>query len=132
AQTTDISSGRFPNGIGPFIKMSPTFSATNKGGISGIPESAGKMVKHFFLSQNYPNPFNPSTTISFSLLKESNVSLKVFNMLGEQIQTLVEEKLPVGEFQYQWRAHNLPNGVYFYSLKVGSSFSKTKKMLLLK
>lgn len=85
----------------------------------------------FNLEQNYPNPFNPSTTINFSISEASNVSLKVFNSLGEEVETLVANKLIAGNYKYDWNAEGLPSGIYFYQIKT-SRFAKTKKMMLLK
>jgi photosystem II stability/assembly factor-like uncharacterized protein len=89
------------------------------------------MVTEFHLLQNYPNPFNPSTTISFSLPEVSFVTLKIFNSLGEEIETLLSKELSAGNYKYDWNAINLPSGIYFYKLQAGS-FVETKKMILLK
>ena len=88
------------------------------------------------LSQNYPNPFNPSTTIRFSLLSSSYVTLEVFNILGQKVRTLVNEDLTAGYKQINWDGTNqngqpVSSGIYFYRLKT-DSFSETKKMVLMK
>ena len=83
------------------------------------------------LFQNYPNPFNPSTTIKYSIPKLSFVTIKIYDVLGSEVATLVNEEKPVGTYELNWNAANLPSGVYFYQLKAGS-FVQTKKMLLLK
>jgi hypothetical protein len=93
----------------------------------------------FSLTQNYPNPFNPSTKIKYSIpsitLRQAqsdiHVSLKVFDVLGNEIETLVNEEKPVGTYEVTWYAQNLPSGVYFYQLRAGD-FIQTKKMILLK
>ena len=85
----------------------------------------------YSLSQNFPNPFNPSTKIKYSIPISSQVSLKIFNTLGEEIETLVNEEKPVGTYEVNWNAANLPSGVYFYRLQAGS-FVQTRKMILLK
>jgi hypothetical protein len=85
----------------------------------------------FQLKQNYPNPFNPSTKIRYSVPQSSNVVIKVFDVLGNEIETLVNGEKPAGTYEVIWYAENLPSGVYFYQLKAGS-FIETKKMLLLK
>jgi hypothetical protein len=72
--------------------------------------------ENFNLAQNYPNPFNPTTTIQFDLPKISEVSLKVFNILGEKVTTLVSDKLSAGSYSYEWDASNLASGVYLYRL----------------
>ena len=83
------------------------------------------------LSQNYPNPFNPSTTISFTLPESGNVSLKIFNPLGEEVAELVNGFIESGVHSYNFNAANFPSGIYIYQLKAnGLSFSK--KMLLMK
>ncbi|MHC4321629.1 MAG: T9SS type A sorting domain-containing protein, partial [Planctomycetota bacterium] len=85
----------------------------------------------FELSQNYPNPFNPSTTIEFDLPKTSKVTLKIFNILGEEVATLVSDRLSAGSYSYEWDASNLASGVYLYRLEAGD-FVQTKKMILLR
>ena len=85
----------------------------------------------FQLYQNYPNPFNPSTTIEFSFPKTSEVTLKIFNILGEEVATLVSEKLAAGNYKYNWNATGLAGGIYPYRLMSGG-FTETKKMILLK
>ncbi|MFN0158687.1 MAG: Omp28-related outer membrane protein [Bacteroidota bacterium] len=85
----------------------------------------------FRLHQNFPNPFNPSTEISFTLPTQSFVSLKIFNLLGEEVATIVSDELQAGNYSRQWTPEGLSSGVYFYRLKAGS-FSETRKLALLK
>ncbi len=85
----------------------------------------------FNLMQNYPNPFNPSTTISFSLPSKSFVSLKIFDVIGNEIATIVNQELSAGNYTKQWNAENMSSGVYYYQLKAGN-FSETKKLVLLR
>jgi hypothetical protein len=85
----------------------------------------------FALHQNYPNPFNPSTKIKFVIPKSSFVNLKVYNVLGKEAMTLVNEERLAGNYEVEFNATDLPSGVYFYQLRVGS-FIQTKKMILLK
>ena len=87
--------------------------------------------ENFVLLQNYPNPFNPSTSIQYQVPSISQVSLKVFDILGNEIETLVNEEKPAGIYQIQFDASNLTSGVYFYRLQAGS-FVDTKKMILIK
>ncbi|MGD8778874.1 MAG: T9SS type A sorting domain-containing protein [Ignavibacteria bacterium] len=89
------------------------------------------LPNQFELSQNYPNPFNPSTLIKFSIPKAGNVTLKVYNMLGQEIKTLVNREMKVGTYEVNFNASNLASGIYFYSIKAGT-FISTKKMMLLK
>jgi hypothetical protein len=91
---------------------------------SGIPGT-------FSLSQNYPNPFNPATKIRYSIPQSSNVVIKVFDILGNEIETLVNEEKPTGEYEVDFNAGNLTSGIYFYKLQAGS-FVQTKKMILLR
>ena len=97
---------------------------------AGIPEE-------FSLSQNYPNPFNPSTTISFSLPTEGQVRLAVYNLLGQEIRTLVTDNLKPGAYKAVWNSldnsgRNVPSGMYFYRLVVDNKVISTHKMVLLK
>jgi hypothetical protein len=94
-------------------------------------DQVDEMPTEFLLSQNYPNPFNPSTKIKYSIPQSSNVIIKVFDILGSEIETLVNEEKPTGTYEITWSAANLPSGVYFYRIQA-SSFVETKKMLLLK
>jgi hypothetical protein len=80
--------------------------------------------------QNYPNPFNPSTTIRYELPKTADVSLKIFNVLGQEMVSLVNDQRAPGSYQVQWNA-NVPSGIYFYRLEAGG-FVETKKMILLR
>ncbi len=85
----------------------------------------------FKLNQNYPNPFNPTTTISYEIAKLNHVTLKIYDILGNKIATLVNEEKPAGIYEVIWNAVNQPNGVYLYQLKAGN-FTDTKKLILLK
>jgi len=85
----------------------------------------------FTLEQNYPNPFNPSTIISFKLPEQTNVELKVYDVLGNEVATLVNEFKPAGNYEAEWNASSLPSGVYIYQLRAGT-YTQIKKMLLLK
>jgi hypothetical protein len=84
------------------------------------------------LSQNYPNPFNPSTTISYSLKKPSWVRLKLYNLLGEEIKTLVNAYQNSSTYSIHIDASDLASGIYYYKLRIGNNFSETKKILLQK
>ena len=85
----------------------------------------------FKLEQNYPNPFNPSTTFRYSIPTQSKVVIKIYDILGNEIATLMDEEKSVGTYELTWNAASLPSGVYFYQLKAGE-FISTKKMILLK
>lgn len=85
----------------------------------------------FSLLQNYPNPFNPTTQIKFQISKISHITLKVFDVLGREMTTLVNETLQAGDFRVSWDAQNIPSGVYFYRLTSGGT-QLTRKMLVMK
>jgi hypothetical protein len=85
----------------------------------------------FSLSQNYPNPFNPATSLQYSVSSRQIVSLKVYDLLGNEIATIVNEEKPAGEYEVEFNGIELSSGIYFYQLKAGS-FIETKKMILLK
>jgi hypothetical protein len=89
------------------------------------------LPSEFILSQNYPNPFNPTTTVSFSLPYKSFVSIKIFDLIGRDVATIVLEELSAGSHSRQWNSEDLPSGVYFYRLQAGS-FTETKKLVLLR
>jgi hypothetical protein len=110
------------------------------GFISDVPNEQSEFSSlEFFVDQNYPNPFNPSTKISWQSPVGSWQTLKVFDMLGREVATLVDEYKPAGMHNVQFSTNNLSSGVYFYQLKVGDpsvgsgqSFIQTRKMILLK
>ena len=85
--------------------------------------------KEFKLIQNFPNPFNQTTTIGFDLNKTSQVTLKVINILGEEVATLVSDRLNAGSYNYKWDAGNQARGLYLCQLHVGA-FTQMKKMML--
>ena len=92
----------------------------------------GELIPNeYALEQNYPNPFNPSTTIKFHIPELSFVTLKVYDVLGNEIATLVNEEESIGSFDIEFGAAALPSGIYFYRLRAGS-FVETKKMVLMK
>lgn len=90
----------------------------------GIPDE-------FTLSQNYPNPFNPSTTIEFTLPKDSKIKLIIYNSIGEEVAALINNQLSAGYYKYNWNASELPSGIYYYKLISDENFL-VKKMLLVK
>lgn len=107
-------------------------------GFTGVEDLAGITPENFELSQNYPNPFNPSTTIRYALPFESKVNITVYNLLGQEVATLVKEEKPVGTYEVNFDASNLSSGVYLYKIQVypatsgTGSFIETKKMILLR
>jgi hypothetical protein len=95
------------------------------------PGNTNSTPSTFSLFQNYPNPFNPSTTIEFHLPVAGEVSLKVYNLLGEEVATLVNTSMPAGSYSIEWSALNLSSGLYLYRLKA-VSYVETRKMVLMK
>jgi len=117
---------------GTAVGMCGRILRTTNGGVSFVEEEEiVEIPTNFYLNQNYPNPFNPSTKIRYSVPQSSNVVIKVFDILGNEIETLVDEHKQTGTYELTWYAENLPSGVYFYQLKA-DSFVETKKMVLLK
>jgi hypothetical protein len=107
--------------------------------LTSAPELLSMEPTIFSLQQNYPNPFNPSTTISYQLPKQSHVTLKVFNTLGQEVATLVNEKKEAGNYEIELDGSKLASGIYFYRLtalpKAGGhagSFIETKKLVVLR
>ena len=92
---------------------------------------AGNVPEEFTLQQNYPNPFNPSTTITYQVARAGLVSLRVYNLLGQEVTTLVNEAKTPGTYRITWNAEGVPSGAYFYKMD-GGSFTATKRMVLLK
>ncbi len=111
------------------------FGDLNSTVISNVVTSAEKIEtgvipeNHFI--RNYPNPFNPSTNITFGITKKEFVSLKVYNLLGQELSTLVAQELTPGEYNYRFNAAGLPSGVYMYKIQAGN-YSEVKRMLLMK
>ncbi len=97
-----------------------------------VHDNVTELPKTFGLAQNYPNPFNPTTTIEFSVPKTEFVTLKIYNLLGQEVANLVSEKLTAGKYKYDWDAGRLASGVYLYQLKTDQGFSQTRKLILMK
>lgn len=91
----------------------------------------GLVPSEFTLGQNYPNPFNPSTRLNYAVAKDGLVTLKVYNVMGEEVATLVNSVKPVGNYTIEWNASQLTSGIYFYTL-TADNVSLTKKMILMK
>src|SRR5690606_22599016 len=119
-----------PSGFSPAV-LNGWGIRLNGQDITGIQNVSSEIPGKYELSQNYPNPFNPSTSIKFSLPQSEVATLKVYDILGKEVASLVNEKLNSGTYEYQFNASGLTSGVYFYKLEAGS-FSEVKKMLLIK
>jgi Secretion system C-terminal sorting domain len=105
---------------------------TKMNGTTAVEQSPVGVVAKFELSQNYPNPFNPTTQISYSVARSGHISLKVYDVLGREVASLVEGVKPVGSYIATFNAGNLSSGVYFYRLQADGNSSITKKLLLMK
>jgi hypothetical protein len=97
----------------------------------GVENDLSLFPEEYFLAQNFPNPFNPTTTIKYQIPELSFVTLKVYDVLGNEIKTLVYKEKPAGAYELTWYAEGLPSGVYYYRLQAGD-FVETKKMVLMK
>ena len=99
--------------------------------LTAIVNEKQQNINTFQLSQNYPNPWNPSTTIKYSIAKEGNVKLTVYNAIGSKVATIVNEYKPAGNYSVQFSGNNLASGIYFYRLESGN-YSDAKKFILMK
>jgi len=99
--------------------------------VVGVQDPEENLPSKYALSQNFPNPFNPNTTIRFSLPQSNYVTMKVFNVLGEEVASLVSQVLLAGAHTADWNAGKMESGIYFYRIRAGA-FSDVKKMLYLK
>jgi hypothetical protein len=112
---------------------------TTSGQYVGVEKISGEIPKDFHLYQNYPNPFNPSTKIKFDIpnfplmkgARGMSVRLTIYDILGREIATLVNQQLNPGMYEVEWDASNYPSGVYFYKINT-ESFNQTKRMVLIK
>jgi photosystem II stability/assembly factor-like uncharacterized protein len=105
---------------------------TTNGGVTFVEEKQiDEIPTTYSLSNNFPNPFNPSTKIQYSIPHSAKVQIKIFDMLGNEIETLINEEKSVGTYELSWNAIDQPSGVYFYQIKAGK-FIQTKKMILIK
>ena len=111
--------------------QSVMYKTTNSGGLTFIEPISNEVPDKFSLSQNYPNPFNPTTNIKFQLPNSGFVKLTVIDMLGREVETLINENLNAGTYNADWNASNYSSGVYLYKIQAGD-FSEIKKMVLVK
>ena len=105
--------------------------AVNNPGINKLMVSEELIPDKYSLEQNYPNPFNPTTTIKFALPEAAEVTLTIYNTLGQKVAELVNSKLEAGYYTYQWNGRNTATGMYIYELRTGNYVS-VKKMMLIK
>ncbi|MDO8549899.1 MAG: T9SS type A sorting domain-containing protein [Ignavibacteria bacterium] len=126
----DLSAISFYNNlIGYSVGKNGTILFTSNGGVTSIEEN--QEITEYNLNQNYPNPFNPTTIISYQLAVGSHILLKVFDLLGKEVMTLVNEYKPAGFYTIDFKGSNLPSGIYFYKLQAGN-YIETRKMVLTK
>lgn len=131
AKTIVVGSG-FNNltATGKFSPVIGKYFSVQKSEVSEIEDEG--VIKEYELLQNFPNPFNPSTTIKYKIPFDSSVKLKVYNLLGEEVKTLVDDFLSPGEYEVSFDAGSLASGYYVYSLYVNDRIHSNKKMILLK
>ena len=119
------------NGIGEGGYTNLEIYLNSRTDITDVESTKETAPNEFVLAQNYPNPFNPSTTIKYKLKTKSEVKLYIYNVIGREIKTLVNQQQTAGEHSVTFDASNLASGIYIYRLKIGS-FEQSRKMLLLK
>lgn len=124
-------SSNCPTGTIDGIRVSDNWGLAVTGVATGVEEDNSTLPTKFNLSQNYPNPFNPSTVIKYQVPQNSFVNINVYDVLGNQVRTLVREEKAAGSYDVKFDASNMPSGVYFYSIQAGA-FTQTKKMILMK
>ncbi len=118
-----------PNGT--VVALPAVGSDEEDDGMVAARTGSEQLPAEFALNQNYPNPFNPTTTISFALPSPAKVTLKIYNVLGQTVETLIDEPMAAGVHQVNFDASSMASGMYFYNIKTDDN-SETKKMLLLK
>lgn len=117
--------------IGTAVGVDGTILRTTTGGTVWVNDEKTEIPQHYLLHQNYPKPFNPVTTIAYQIPKSGFVQLKVYDLIGRIMATLVNEEKSAGNYQVEFNATNLPSGVYIYSLRV-NEFVQNNKMILMK
>jgi len=127
----DISGNVYVTGVSYDSLTGLDFATIKYSQSTGISQTSSIIPEHFSLSQNYPNPFNPVTNLEFGISDWGFVSLKVYDILGKEVSTLVNEKLSPGNYKVEFDGSGLPSGVYFYRITAGE-FTDTKRMLLVK
>ncbi|HMN47533.1 MAG TPA: lamin tail domain-containing protein [Ignavibacteriaceae bacterium] len=123
------SYGRYPDG-GPNKQIFTTITRGTSNVVTNV-DGNNITINEYVLNQNYPNPFNPTTTISYQIGKQSFVSLKVYNLLGKEVATLINEVKSPGTFEVKFDGTNLSSGIYFYKL-TSDNFNAVKKFTLMK
>lgn len=101
-------------------------------GTNDIVENDDNLPKNIMLYQNYPNPFNPPTSIRFDINRVTNIEIKIYDVNGREVATLIKEKKDVGTYTVRWDAANYPIGIYFYQMRTNTGFSEVNRMILIK
>ena len=99
--------------------------------VVSVEDEISNLPGEFYLSQNYPNPFNPTTIIKFTISELRFTILKIYDVLGNEVETLINEDKEAGIYEVEFDATGIPSGIYFYRLTTGG-FTATKKMIILK
>ncbi|MCH7963277.1 MAG: T9SS type A sorting domain-containing protein [Bacteroidetes bacterium] len=120
-----------PDGANSYTTNSPVQIDVDNGTVVSVNQITSTVPSEYSLEQNYPNPFNPSTIINFSISESEFVTMKIYNALGEEVSTVVNEFLNAGTYNVNFNAENLAAGMYVYKITAGN-FTSSKKMLLLK
>jgi hypothetical protein len=132
--TLTLTAGQFDNTIpftlGPNAKISYG-TGTLKIPVTLVPTKETSLPQRFFVNQNYPNPFNPSTTISYGIPRAAFVTVKIINVLGQEVKTVFSGYQSVGVYTFSFNASDLSSGVYLYRIQAGSSVD-IKRMVLVK
>jgi hypothetical protein len=130
--SSELNGAIYVTGGSPTMTIQPTTTVqAYTPPLVGVEDRGENNPEEFALHQNYPNPFNPTTTIKYQIPELSFVTLKIYDVLGSEIITLVNEEKSIGNYEVDWNASGLPSGIYFYKLQAGN-FVETMKMLLLK
>ena len=138
ANSSTDADGNWPSGVNTVNPSGGSVNPLrlNQQDVPLIVKTGNTVPDNFILEQNYPNPFNPSTTINFSIPVNGNVELKLFDILGKEVQSLVKGTYNSGSYSLNFNGSNLQSGVYFYSLNFngdnGASFTDRKKLILIK
>jgi len=135
----NITSFKFIDELNGFALARWSLLASTDGGytwtnniiLSNQETENSSVINQFSLSQNYPNPFNPTTSLQYTVGSLQFVTIKVYDLLGREIATLINEEKPAGEYEVEFDGSGLTSGIYFYRIQAGS-YSETRKMVLLK
>ncbi|MBK8552300.1 MAG: T9SS type A sorting domain-containing protein [Ignavibacteria bacterium] len=127
----DVSGNVYVTGAGAGNGTGSEFVTIKYSQSTGISQLSSVIPEQYILSQNYPNPFNPITNLEFGISDLGFVSLKVYDILGKEIKTLINENLNPGNYEIVFDGKGFPSGVYFYRLTAGE-FTETKRMMLVK